>query len=330
MKSRITVSAVIPVFNCEAFIPDAIRSVRAQTYPVHEIIVVDDGSTDGTPALVPSLGADIHYLRQPNAGPSAARNRGVAAATGELIAFLDADDQWVRSKNERQIQIMERNSEVALVAADMAEIDIQGSVKIASVQKQHGMLECLKKLQGRPIPNALAALLNKNFIPTGTVLVRRNILEQVGTFRSHIRYGEDLELWARIAASYSIACLPEVLMLRRRHGANATQATVLMLSDLTKVMEAVRSWGSDTLRSQGTNPDYLVARAWGDLGYWYFSSGDLTLARRAFCRSFKEKPSLRSLFYWVCSMGPPAPVFFLRKMKQQMTRTRNVNDAGRI
>ena len=313
-----TISAVIPAYNSAAFIAEAIGSIRAQTRPVDEIIVVDDGSTDDTAIIVQRLGDGIQYLHQANAGPSAARNRGIEAARGDLIAFLDADDQWTRTKIEQQLAVMEQNPAIALVAGDMAEIDSQDNITAPSVLSKHSLLACFKGLGSEPIPNALALLLKTNFIPTGTVLARRAALEAAGGFTTEIHYGEDLELWAKVAAQHPIVCLPEVLMLRRQHGDNVTQATEPLLRDLIKVMSSLRAWDAKQLRQQGVEPNRLVAEAWGNLGYWQFSSGRLPDARRAFRSSLGEKVTLRALLYAALCLMPGRLVFSLRHIKQML------------
>ena len=117
------ISAVIPAYNSAAFISDALASIRHQTFPVDEIIVVDDGSTDNIEEVVRSIDPGIVYITQKNQGPSAARNRGIEAATGDWIAFLDADDQWTPHKIKNQLLALERHPELQLIASDMAEID---------------------------------------------------------------------------------------------------------------------------------------------------------------------------------------------------------------
>jgi len=315
------ISAIIPAYNSAPFIAQAIASIRAQSHPVDEIIVVDDGSTDDTAGVVRALGTDIHYLYQPNAGPSAARNQGVSAARGELIAFLDADDQWTPTRIAQQLAVFRQHPEVALVAGDMAEIDPRGNVLVPSVLEQHGIRQTFARLDGSPLPRALATLLEINFIPTGSVLVKRAALQATGGFDTTIHYGEDLEVWAKIAARHALVCLPEVLMLRMRHGANVTRNTTPLLQDLVKVMTAARSWGGVQLREQGADPDRLVARAWADLGYRYFSSGELHAARQAFFASLREKPTLRALFYGAFSIIPQRVVTLLRSTKQKLAGT---------
>lgn len=321
MSPAHTISAIIPAYNSAAFIADAIGSIRAQTRPVDEIIVVDDGSTDDTAMIIQRLGEGVQYLHQANAGPSAARNQGIKAARGDLIAFLDADDQWTRTKIEHQLAVMEQNPAIALVAGDMAEIDSQDNITVASVLNKHSLLACFKDLASKPVPNALALLLKINFIPTGTVLARRTALEEVSGFSAEIRYGEDLELWAKVAAQHPIVCLPEVLMLRRQHGENATQATEPLLHDLIRVMSSLRAWDEKKLRQQGIDPDHLVAEAWSNLGYCHFSSGRLPDARRAFHNSLQEMTTLRALLYSSLCIMPERLVYSLRHIKQMIAGT---------
>src|SRR5215212_11526906 len=100
------VSVVIPTYNRRRLVVEAVESALAQTYRPLEILVVDDGSTDGTEAELHRFGSAVRYLKQPNQGAAAARNRGIRAATGELVAFLDSDDLWAPAKIEKQVALM--------------------------------------------------------------------------------------------------------------------------------------------------------------------------------------------------------------------------------
>ena len=112
------VSVVMPAYNAERFVDEALESVLKQSYQRLEVIVVDDGSTDGTAARVQAYGNPVRYLQQVNAGVGAARNRGLEAATGDYIAFLDADDLWRPEKLDVQLEIAARNPESGLIACD--------------------------------------------------------------------------------------------------------------------------------------------------------------------------------------------------------------------
>jgi len=208
------ISVVIPAYNSAAFIADAVRSILNQSQPVDEIVIVDDGSTDDTQTVVESLLGPIVYIKQPNQGPSTAGNTGIDAAKNDWIAFLDADDQWTPQKIERQLNVLQNYPELVLVAGDMAEIDNSNRIITESVLNKHNLLSKFQALENRPIPNALAELVTKNFIPTGTALVKKSVLIEAGCFNPNIRFGEDLECWAKIAAKHPIACMSEILMLR--------------------------------------------------------------------------------------------------------------------
>lgn len=312
------ISAVIPAYNNAEFLRDAVASVRNQSHLVDEIIVVDDGSVDDTETVVADLGGDIVYHRQANQGPSVARNQGVVLAGGEWIAFLDADDQWTPDKIAKQLRTLQTYPSLRLIAGDMAEIDRDNRLLTASVLGKHGLLETFSSLAGAPVPNALAALVKKNFIPTGTVLVDKAVLYEAGLFNPTIRFGEDLELWAKIAAKHPISCLPDPLMLRRQHGNNATQASERMLVDLTRVMESLARQTGLELRAQGVSPGGLVAKAFWTLGYWYFANGTRAAARSAFTSSFMREPNAEALLYLIAALMPRSAIAGLRAVKQRI------------
>lgn len=307
------ISVVIPAYNSAVFIADAVRSILNQSQPVAEIVIVDDGSSDDTQTVIESLLGPIIYIKQLNQGPSSARNTGIDAAKNEWIAFLDADDQWTPNKIERQLNALQNYPELVLIAGDMAEIDNSNRIITESVLNKHNLLREFQELENRPIPNALAELVTKNFIPTGTVLVKKSALIEAGCFNPSIRFGEDLECWSKIAAKHPIACMPEILMLRRQHGNNATQLTAPLLNDLVKVMTSIRNFAAKELSLQKIDPDRLVANAYADLGYWHFSEYDSITARQAFSASLKEKPSKRALLYWLACLLPEGIIKILRK-----------------
>lgn len=315
------ISAVIPAYNSAKFIRAAINSIQAQTSKVDEIIVVDDGSTDNTEQIVKEFSNAIIYHKQVNQGPSAARNKGIELASGDWIAFLDADDQWTVDKTTKQIQALQSNPELHLLAGDMTEIDNDDQLLTQSVLAKHQMLKDFQHLAGKPVPNALAALMKKNFIPTGTVLVRRQTLLEAGMFNTEIRYGEDLELWAKIATFHAVTCLPDILMLRRQHGNNATQASKRMLIDLTKVTGLIRSYAQPQLLAQGIEPDHLVAQAYWTLGYWCLNNGERIDAAHAFTNSLKQQFKLNSLAFLLSCYLPNPLLSVLRTIKQKFAKS---------
>lgn len=310
------ISAVIPAYNSSGFLLRAINSILNQTQPVDEIIIVDDGSTDETKKVLGRLDHQIVYIYQDNAGPSVARNKGIECAKGDWIAFLDADDQWVHTKIEKQLQLIKKNPGLAFVAGDMAEINTRMEITVPSVLDKHGLKSFFEKNQDLSVPDAMNLLLKKNFIPTGTVLVKKEVITSVGSFNPKIRYGEDLELWAKVAATYPMACMPEVLMLRTRHETNATSATENMLKDLIQVMLSLKEWIK--LNKMDDDINYYVSRAWADLGYFNFSANVLNQSKQYFLNSYIAKPSFKSLIYYAASLLSPDLVLEIRKKKKRL------------
>lgn len=309
------ISAIIPAYNSQDFIIDAIKSIQNQTHPVDEIIVIDDGSVDNTQQLIQSQTKNIIYLKQENQGPSAARNAGIKLAKGDWIAFLDADDQWTSNKIEKQLDVLTLSPELHLLAGDMQEIGMNNEVITQSVLDKHNLLKPFQINQSRPIHHALAQLVTKNFIPTGTVLVKRSTVLEAGLFNNNIRFGEDLELWAKIAAKHPITCLPEILMLRRLHQQNATNATAAMLADLVNVMQSISLYAKDTLSKQNINSNKLMADSWNNLAYWHFVNHDYQQAKQAFWNALNKKINKRSIIYLIACLLPRTLINSIRRLK---------------
>lgn len=197
------VSVVIPAFNAEQTIERAVASAMAQTLPAHEIIVVDDASSDNTVRALESIGASAVIVRRlaNNVGAAAARNHGVQEASGSLIAFLDADDEWLPTKLEVQVALMAANPRCVLVSCDTLAVPLSS----APVR----MHDRCKPVRG---PDAWRALLVENFIPTPTVLARRSDILAVGGFDPKLVIGEDLDLWIRLAERGDVEFSPEILV----------------------------------------------------------------------------------------------------------------------
>lgn len=230
-----TVSCIIPVFNGEAWIDESLDSVLDQTRPPDEVVVIDDGSTDATADRVAAYGAHVACVRQENAGPSAARNRGVGVATGTLIAFQDADDIWLPDKLERQLRRFEERPDVEVSLTHLR------SFWIEELRAEEAAL------QG----HALTRPSMPGWVPQ-TMLVRREVLDRVGPFAEHLRIGEDTDWFLRARElRVTIDVLPEVLVLRRFHQNNLTRGRQLA-GDLLDVV--ARSVARRRENAPGTEP----------------------------------------------------------------------------
>src|SRR5947209_8483011 len=192
------VSVIVPTYNYAPFIAQALESLRAQTYPRWECLVVDDGSTDATPEIVAGYAgrdARIRYTRQKNARQAAARNTGLRACAGEYVQFLDADDLIEPEKFERQVGYLEGRPEVDVV---------YGGVKFFSVEGAGGRPDAApgesEWWAGVSGAGVLAALVRRNIIVINSALVRRSVVEEVGRFDEGLPPVEDWDYWLRCAA----------------------------------------------------------------------------------------------------------------------------------
>jgi glycosyltransferase involved in cell wall biosynthesis len=205
-----SVSVVIPTYNYGRFITDAIRSVLDQTRPPAEIIVVDDGSTDETRAVVNSFADEVRYIHQNNAGICAARNRGVSESTSELIAFLDADDIWEPTNLEKQVSRFEGDESIGLVHCAMREFDDETgeTTRFHLEGGEDGVADNLLLWEGPVIAG-----------PGGGVTVSRKAFDQVGGFDTRMKVGEDWDFCYRVARLFKVAFVAEPLINYRNHKA---------------------------------------------------------------------------------------------------------------
>ncbi|HWW62876.1 MAG TPA: glycosyltransferase [Thermoanaerobaculia bacterium] len=196
-----SVSVVIPTYNRAATVGRAIDSVLAQGVAC-EIVVVDDGSTDDTASRLAAYGDRIRVVTQPNGGVAAARNAGLRVATGDVIAFLDSDDEWLPGKLARQLSLLESDPRVALVGGNAEYVDAKGRVEMVGSASSIGV----------PPEQVVAQLLLENFVVTSSVIVRRNAIDEFDPpFLGDFTPSEDWILWLRIAGRHPIAITRDVV-----------------------------------------------------------------------------------------------------------------------
>lgn len=198
-----TVSCIIPVYNGAAYLAEALDSILAQTFPVSEIIVVDDGSTDDTAAVAAKYAPRVAYLRQENRGPASARNAGLAIATGEFISFLDADDTWHPEKLARQVSALQGETRAGICLTHVQNV---WTPELAHERDRLGDHPFT-----RPVPGYVCQAL----------LARRWVFAKVGHFDAKLRISEDTDWFTRVrAAGIQQIVLSDVLVQRRIHGRN--------------------------------------------------------------------------------------------------------------
>jgi glycosyltransferase involved in cell wall biosynthesis len=233
------ISCIVPVFNGEKYLGEALDSILKQTYRPLEIIVADDGSTDGTTAVTARYGKQIRYLRQDNVGASTARNFGLNAARGEFVAFLDADDLWHLEKLERQMARFEARPELDLSVTHLQNFWIPELEKEKARFEHHRLAE--------PLPGYVAV----------TLLARRSLFGKVGPFNTDLKLGDPLEWFLRVAEKGAIMeLLPDVLVYRRMHQTNLSMelGSRRMTSSMQNALLQVVKASLDRRRRTETGP----------------------------------------------------------------------------
>jgi glycosyltransferase involved in cell wall biosynthesis len=228
MARAIEVSAIIPTYNRRELVQRAIDSVLAQTHPVEEIIVVDDGSTDGTgEALRARYGERIRYHWQANAGVSAARNTGMAIAGGRYFALLDSDDLWRPEKTARQTAWLDAHPEFGLVLCDVVRVDAEG-IPYDVFHRREVVREDGWALRW--------LLLNPSLVPASTMF-RREVYETCGGFDPALRTAEDIDFHLRVARRWQIGVIEAELVEAMRGHEGGLSAEATTYDDYVKVVE---------------------------------------------------------------------------------------------
>jgi glycosyltransferase involved in cell wall biosynthesis len=192
------------------FVAEAISSVLEQSCPVDELVVVDDGSTDGTREVVEAYSqAGVRYLYQENQGPGAARNYGLRETRGEMVTFLDADDVWLKEKNKIQLDYLSEHPEIALVSGRTWWWNVKKDIRIVAGRVPQNM-ESLRR--DMTVDNKIGN--------PSRVMLRRTVLEEVGDFDPSIRWGQDWDLWLRIIRRHEAVILSTPVMVYRWHDEN--------------------------------------------------------------------------------------------------------------
>jgi glycosyltransferase involved in cell wall biosynthesis len=278
------VSVVIPTYNRAADLKRALDSVSLQTVPIAEIIVVDDGSTDNTRDVVSQFGRGIVYLHQDNAGVAAARNRGIGAATGEWIAFLDSDDWWMPEKIQLQIEALQRKKGAALAYTSAWIISNDGTREIAQAAEPAQLWPAMR---------------HSNMITsTSCVMVRREALVAEGSFNESLAVGEDWDLWIRLAQKYPFAVVSEPVTAYMITPNSLSQDPERTIADTERMLEGrllCGLQGSARLIWRRRIRAAQIFRA--------------AMNARGVDRAFELRLLLRSLAQW------PSPFFFFRRWK---------------
>ncbi|MBP6261998.1 MAG: glycosyltransferase [Nitrospira sp.] len=280
------VSVVIPTYNCARFLGQTIDSALRQAYRDFEIIVVDDGSTDDTQQVVAVYGKTIRYVYQSNQGASAARNVALSIASGEFIAYLDADDLWIADKLSRQVEYMDDHPACGFLHTEVSVIDEQNKVLHTRFNYE----------TNRPVPQGLCIreLLLRSHIQTLTVLERRTAFDDAGMFDLRLPVAQDYLHWLGVVLrGYEVGYLAEPLGQYRWRAGSLMSSQRRLVEDFVRIYEIiVAEYGLE--QSQGAEVMELVqAQLYAtqrQLAYLERREGSGAIARRRLSSLIRQRP----------------------------------------
>lgn len=273
------VSVIIPVFNGENYLREAIESVLSQTYPRHEVIVVDDGSTDETWTLIESFGSKVWGIRKRNGGVASALNCGIQQASGDYIAWLSHDDVFLPNKLERQVELLLQATHFKACYTDYYVVDGAGKI-LGEVETPW-----------YPKHEAIRALFARGYINGSTMVMERSCFETVGLFSETLRYTQDIEMWLRLLEHFEIGRVSEKLVKWRSHPSQGSRNAYPHLEET----QAMFRQAFDRLGVAGIFPEYSEsAHAPQTVAKAYTWFGDTMAFHRAWY-SFAEEQYKRAI-----------------------------------
>lgn len=302
MGSAGLISVVIPAYNAEATLPETLASAVAQRGVDFEVVVVDDGSQDGTADVVSSLGAPVRLVRQANAGVGAARNKALTAVRGEWVAFLDADDLWAPDKLQRQLEALRRSGSAGLCYTGVRLVDGAG--------QEYTSAERWARPGPRPEGWAFRSLLlQDNPICNSSVLVSRHLLSRVGPFSCDAAMSEDYDMWLRVAWLAPLRYLTEPLTSYRvltdsYYRADPRRAR---LRALAAVDAAVARVGLDRPKDRRALRRRRADILFG-LAYELERRGERVEAARWYLRALRQWPADPRVALQLAALGAPRRV----------------------
>lgn len=270
------VSVVIPTYNSGPLVAEAVASALAQTRPAHEVIVIDDGSTDDTADRLAAFGRAVRYVRQKNGGVAAARNAGVRLASGEVIGFLDADDVWHPRKLGLQLAALSARPDLGMIGTGVYDWPASSHPAVTAAG-------------GKLTEVPLDRLVVRNWFVTSTVLARAEVVRAAGEFDRTLRGPEDHDMWLRIARLSPAANLDLRLSGYRTVDGSLSKNAEQMEAGMRSILGKLEAGGVFRGRP------LLRRRAWGyfrcSCGYMYQQAGNRSVAARLLALSLLAYPA---------------------------------------
>lgn len=284
------VSVIVPTYNYAHFLSDSLGSVLLQTYNSYEIIVVDDGSTDNTKAVLNPFMQKIKYIHlEQNRGLPTARNIGIQSAHGKYIAFLDADDLWLPEKLQTDMEYFEKFPDVSMVYSRHTNID------------ENGVELDVKTKKRLPSGNIFIQLFSEqNFVISSSVVVRKDVFETVGLFDERLFNCQDWDMWLRIAFYFKAAGINKTLVKYRHNPRSLSKNRDNVLKYQKLVIDKTYNTFKDKM--YGISEKLYkkrLASHYAKTGRYYLRIGNKTLANENFRLSLKYDPlNFRTLRYY--------------------------------
>lgn len=299
------VSVVMPAYNSRAFIADSIRSVLEQDYDAIELIVVDDGSSDGTPEIARSFGDRVQVLEQKNAGPAAARNRGVAEARGEFIAFIDSDDIWLPQKTRLQVQYLLKHDSVGVVFGRLVRwfADADGTFPaLPDPPNVVGLPGIVEAESGWIYPEMLL----DSVIWIVSAMVRKSLWNDLGGLDEGLRIGEDYDFFIRASRRCRMDELDMLVAYYRIHNQSTTQVIRNENYECMVLLRSIVRFGTVGTDGREVSRPLLQERLFMlhfNHGYRHYRWGNPCIATRAFLSALIQgrRVSWRAMVYFLLS-----------------------------
>jgi glycosyltransferase involved in cell wall biosynthesis len=306
MKAPAPVSALMAAYNASAFIREAIESVKAQTLPVAELIIVDDGSTDDTAEIARSMG--VRVFSQENGGLAAARNSCINKSSQPWLSFIDHDDVWEPEKIEIQMAMADANPEVALITCDYGSFDYFGvrtESVLATLRPGYDAQPKRACAHGSIIGKLDPIFADAYYLMLPSqVMVRREVLDITGLFDESLESADDFDCFMRVLANHSMALAESVLARRREHENNASnrfvRATLSCLAATYKVLENPELYPAATVQ---------LCREWlpanlRHAGARLLWNGEARSARELLLKSARLQLSMKTILALTASIAP--------------------------
>lgn len=312
-RDKLPISVVIPTYNRAHCLGSAINSVITQTYKDFEIIVVDDGSTDNTKEVVQPYLSDIKYICQENKGVSAARNKGIMAAKGTWVAFLDSDDEWLPRKLELQVADLHQHPDAILSCTNVEFGGIDGATSVDYFK------ECLAvNFKGTQF---IREPLFKSYACTSTVMARRSYIQVVGMFNEELSIYEDIDLFFRLSTLGGCVVNPNVLAkaFRRKESGLLNLSGQFLFNKEINHKSLIKIYGNlikyDLSKIQRTIVNDKLSSSWFDLGLVYHNLGNLKGACNCFFTSFQVYPTGKNFVKLLLGLSGQHGINYIEKKR---------------